>query len=454
LSKNSPLAGDARERLLSRVDILRKSSATPPAKAPAGGAQVDKRFTDFATLPGYDDLRLQRSIGDKFGIENPYFKMHDGRASATTEIGGKELINFSCYDYLGLNGHPEVVEAAKAAIDRYGISCSASRIVAGERITHKELESALAEHYGVDDAVVFVSGYGTNVSVIASLAGAKDLVICDQVVHNSAVVGAVLSGASRRSFAHNDLDNLEQILSANRSKFERCLIVVEGLYSMDGDYPDLPRLIELKNRYQAWLMVDEAHSLGVLGAKGYGSFEHFNVDPKQVDVWMGTMSKTLAGCGGYIAGSAALVEYLKCLSGGFVYSVGMPPVIAASVHKALEIMHREPQRVAKLQHNAAHFYKTAKAKGLDTHTGRGTAVAPIVVGDSFSAVILSQELAKRGINVQPVLYPAVPAKSSRLRFFLTTMHTEAQIETALDTLVAEQAKIPDSMRSMKIPGFA
>jgi 8-amino-7-oxononanoate synthase len=380
--------------------------------------------------------------------------MHDGRAGATTEIGGKELINFSCYDYLGLNGHPEVVEAAKAAIDRYGISCSASRIVAGQRITHKNLERSLAEHYGVDDAVVFVSGYGTNVSVIASLAGAKDLVISDQVMHNSAVVGAVLSGASRRSFAHNDLDNLEQILAGSRSKFERCLIVVEGLYSMDGDYPDLPRLIEIKNKYHAWLMVDEAHSLGVLGAKGYGIFEHFNVDPKQVDVWMGTMSKTLAGCGGYIAGSAALIDYLKCLSGGFVYSVGMPPVIAASVHKALEILHREPERVAKLQRNGAHFYQTAKAKGLDTHSGRGTAVAPIVVGDSFSAVILSQELGKRGINVQPVLYPAVPAKSSRLRFFLTSMHTEAQIDTALAILVEEQAKIPDSMRSMKIPGFA
>lgn len=454
MSKNSPLAGEARERLLSRVDTLRKSSAAQPAKAPAGAGHVDKRFTDFTTLPGYDELRLQRSIGDKFGLENPYFRMHDGRAGAVTQIGGREVINFSCYDYLGLNGHPEVVEATKAAIDRYGISCSASRIVAGERITHKELERALAEHYSVDDAVVFVSGYGTNVSVIASLAGAKDLVVSDQVVHNSAVVGSVLSGASRRSFAHNDLDNLEQILAANRNKFERCLIVVEGLYSMDGDYPDLPRLIELKNRYQAWLMVDEAHSLGVLGARGYGSFEHFNFDPRQVDVWMGTMSKTLGGCGGYIAGSAALIDYLKCLSAGFVYSVGIPPLITVSVKKSIEIMHREPERVTTLQRNAAHFQKVAKEKGLDTGTGRGTAVAPIVVGDSVSAVILSQQLFRRGINVQPVLYPAVPAKSSRLRFFLTAMHTPAQIETAIDTMVEELAKIPESMRNLKFPGYA
>jgi 8-amino-7-oxononanoate synthase len=452
LSKNSPLAGEARERLLSRVDTMRKSAAVSQPLKPPGA--VDKRFTDFSTLPGYDDLRLQRSIGDKFGLENPYFRMHDARASAVTEIGGKSYINFSCYDYLGLNGHPEIVAAAKEAIDRYGISCSASRIVAGERVAHRDLERALADHYSADDAVVFVSGYGTNVSVIASLAGAKDLVISDAVVHNSAVVGSVLSGASRRSFTHNDLDNLEQILTANRSRYERVVIVVEGLYSMDGDYPDLPRLIEIKNKYQAWLMVDEAHALGVLGKRGYGIAEHFGVDPRQVDIWMGTLSKTLAGCGGYIAGSAALVDYLKCLSGGFVYSVGIPPLLAASVAKSLEIMHREPERVVALQRNGAHFHKMAKEKGLDTGNGCGTAVSPIVVGDSISAVILSQQLFRRGINVQPVLYPAVPAKSSRLRFFLTAMHTEAQIDTAIDAMVEELAKIPESMRSLKFPGHA
>ena len=453
MSKNSPLGGEARERLLSRVDTMRKSGVAAQPVRPAA-TTGDKRFTDFSTLPGYEELRVQRSIGDKFGLENPYFRMHDARAGATTEIDGRTLINFSCYDYLGLNGHPEVVEAAKAAIDRYGISCSASRIVAGERIAHRELEQALAAHYAVDDAVVFVGGYITNVSVISSLAGAKDLVVSDAVIHNSAVVGSVLSGASRRSFTHNDLDNLEQILAANRGKYERVLIVVEGLYGMDGDFPDLPRLIEIKNQYNAWLMVDEAHALGVLGSRGGGSAEHFNVDPRQVDVWMGTLSKTLSGCGGYIAGSAALVDYLKCLSGGFVYSVGMPPLIAASATQSLEIMHREPERVASLHRNAAHFRKVAKEKGLDIGSSVGTAVSPVVVGDSISAVILSQQLFKRGINVQPVLYPAVPAKSSRLRFFLTAMHTEAQIDTAIEALVEEQAKIPESMRSMKIPGYS
>jgi 8-amino-7-oxononanoate synthase len=451
MRKQAALTEKAREHLFSRVTSMRKPEAVEPSH-PSDLRIVAGKLTDFSTLPGYDELRLQRSIGDKLGLVNPYFRMHDGRPSAHTHIEGRELLNFSCYDYLGLNGHPEVVDAAKAAIDRYGISATASRHVAGERFVHRSLERALAGLYDCDDALVFVSGYATNVSVIGQLAGPKDLVISDAAVHNSAVMGSVLSGAARRSFAHNDLDNLEQILSAVRNKFERVLIVVEGLYSMDGDYPDLPRLIEIKDRFHAWLMVDEAHALGVLGARGHGVAEHFDVDPRAVDIWMGTLSKTLAGCGGYIAGSAALVDYLRCMAGAFVYSVGMPPVIAASVEKALELMHREPERVARLQANGALFQAYARKKGLDTGLGCGAAVVPVIVGDSIATVILSQELLNRGINVLPVLYPAVPVKSSRLRFFLTAMHTEEDIETAVDATAEEMAKLPERLRALNVPG--
>jgi 7-keto-8-aminopelargonate synthetase-like enzyme len=265
-------------------------------------------------------------------------------------------------------------------------------------------------------------------------------------------MGSVLSGATRRNFAHNDLDNLEQILASVRGKFERVLIVAEGLYSMDGDFPDLPRLIEIKKRHHAWLMIDEAHALGTLGRRGYGIAEHFDIDPREVDIWMGTLSKTLAGCGGYIAGSATLIDYLRLMAGAFVFSVGMPPLIAASTAKALEIMHREPERVATLQHNASYFHDYAQKKGLDTGQGCGTAVCPIVVGGSIAAVMLSQKLLECGINVQPVLYPAVPAKSSRLRFFLTAMHTEGEIETAIEATVSELAKIPESISALKIAG--
>jgi 8-amino-7-oxononanoate synthase len=451
MSKASPLAEGAREQLFSRVDLMRR--AADPRAADVPDAAPTARFTDFSTLPGYDELRLHRSIGDEFGLENPYFRLHDGRAGPHTRIGGQTLLNFSCYDYLGLNGHPEIVEAAKAAIDRYGISCSASRHVAGERPVHRSLEGALADHYGCEAALVFVSGYATNVGVIGQLVGAKDLVISDAIVHNSAVIGSVLSGAARRSFAHNNLDELDRILESTRRRFERALIVVEGLYSMDGDYPDLPRLIEIKKRHHAWLMVDEAHSLGVLGEHGFGIAEHFGVEPREVDIWMGTLSKTLAGCGGYIAGSAMLIDYLRCMTGAFVYSVGMPPMIAASVETALHIMHREPDRIVRLHRNAAHFHASARQRGLDTGNGRGTAVCPIVVGDSIPAVIVSQQLLRRGINVQPVLYPAVPAKSSRLRFFLTAMHTPEEIETAIDATAEELAKIPKDMHNPKISGY-
>jgi 8-amino-7-oxononanoate synthase len=423
--------------------------AAPPPKADPGRATA--KFTDFTTLPGYEELLLQRSIGEKLGLVNPYFRMHDGRNAAHSMMGGRDVLNFSSYDYLGLNGHPEVVEAAKAAIDQNGISCSASRHVAGERPIHRELERKLAQHYNADDALVFVSGYATNVSVIGQLCGAKDLILTDAAMHNSAVMGAVLSGASRRNFLHNDLDNLESILGSVRNKFERVLIVAEGLYSMDGDYPDLPRLIELKKRFNAWLMVDEAHALGVLGKRGFGIFEHFNVDPREVDIWMGTMSKTLSGCGGYITGTGSMVDYLRLTAGAFVFSVGMPPVIAASVNKALELMHREPERVTRLQHNCKYFLDYARKNGLDTGLGMGTAVTPIIVGDSIATVILSQELLSRGINVLPVLYPAVPVKSSRLRFFMTAMHTDKDIETAIDVTIEEMAKIPARLATIKAP---
>ena len=220
MSKDTVLSGDAREKLFSRVEAMRRSTGS------VATAAVGKRLTDFSTLPGYEELRFQRSIGEKFGLENPYFRTHDGVAGARTTIGGRSLLNFSSYDYLGLNGHPEIVEAAKAAVDRYGISCSGSRHVSGERPVHRSLERALADHYSAEEALVFVSGYATNVGVIGQLAGAKDLVISDAVVHNSAVMGGVLSGATRRSFAHNDLDDLDRILISVRGKFERVLIVV------------------------------------------------------------------------------------------------------------------------------------------------------------------------------------------------------------------------------------
>jgi 8-amino-7-oxononanoate synthase len=437
LSKSIPLAGETRQLLLRRVEAIHDASWINSSER----AAAQQRTTELSTLPGYDELRFYFSVGQKFGVDNPYFRMHDGRAGSHTRIAGNELLNFSSYDYLGLNGHPEIVEASKAAIDRYGISASSSRHVAGERPVHRALERALADHYGVADSLVFVSGYATNLGVIGQILGPKDLVIYDSLAHNSIVMGGVLSGAARRSFPHNDLDSLDRMLATTRGSFERALIVAEGLYSMDGDYPDLPNLIDIKSRHNAWLMVDEAHALGVLGKRGYGTAEYFGVDPRQVDIWMGTLSKALAGCGGYIAGCHELVEYLRLTVGAFVYSVGLPPVIAASTLKALDILHREPERVRNLQRNGAIFRSLALEHGLDTGNGAGTAICPIIVADSLPAVMLSQRLLERGINVQPVMHPAVPAKASRLRFFLTTKHTDAEITAAVQATAEELGSV-------------
>ena len=438
------LSKEARASLLARVQTGNSAPARQPEPLPPQGRDRSGAV-DFTTLPGFDELRFQRSVADLIGIESPFFRVHETRAGATTRIDGRDFLNFASYDYLGLNGHPEVAAAAKEAIDRYGMSSSASRLVAGERPVHRDLERRLAEHYATEDCVVMVSGHGTNVGTIGHLLGPKDLFVHDSVIHNSAALGGQLSRAERRSFPHNDLDALEAILASNRSRYERTLIVVEGLYSMDGDVPDLARLVEIKQRYDAWLMVDEAHGLGVLGSTGRGVFEHFGIAPAQVDIWMGTLSKTLSGAGGFIAGSAALIEYLKCTAGAFVYSVGLSPPIAAASDKALEIMHREPERVTRLQANGAFFVKTAQALGLDTGTGIGTAICPIMVGDSLPAAVLTHRLFLRDINVLPIIYPAVPAKASRLRFFLTSEHTEEQIQHTLEIVAEEMPKLEATM---------
>jgi 8-amino-7-oxononanoate synthase len=404
----------------------------PPARAAARPSSASSpKAADFTQLPAYQELKTQRGAAALLQIDDPFFRTHDARAGATSRIASRQVVNFASYDYLGLNQHPDVGAAAKAAIDAFGTSVSASRLVAGERPFHRELEAKIASFYGVENAVAFVSGHATNVTAISALVGRNDLVITDALIHNSAVVGAELSGAARRSFPHSDLQALETILAESRAQHRNVLIAVEGLYSMDGDVPDLPRLIDIKNRHGAWLMVDEAHALGVLGARGRGIAEHFGIDPRGVDIWMGTLSKTLASCGGFIAGSTALVDILKCSGSGFVYSVGMAPPVAAAAIAAFDLIDREPERIARLQENCTAFLAKAKAAGLDTGLGQGFAVVPIMVGDSLRAAKLAERLLDHGINVMPIVYPAVPMQAARLRFFISAEHTEEQIDTAI-----------------------
>ncbi|WP_445000734.1 aminotransferase class I/II-fold pyridoxal phosphate-dependent enzyme [Halomonas mongoliensis] len=431
---------DLKAQLLARSRQRTRQVPSAGQTESAGEPRVAERFTRFDAHPGYQQIAMIREGAQQLGLNNPFFRSHEGTAGATSRMADRERINFASYNYLGFSGDPRVNQAACDAVARYGTSVSASRVVSGERPIHGELEHVLAEAYGVEDAVAFVSGHATNVSTLGYLMGPKDLILHDEYIHNSSLVGAQLSGARRIPFPHNDADALEALLTRHRGQFERTLIVIEGLYSMDGDVPNLPRFIEIKRRHQAWLMVDEAHSFGVLGERGLGLREHFAIDPRDVDIWMGTLSKSLAGCGGYIAGCRELVEILRYLAPGFLYSVGLPAQVAAPSLAALKLMQQEPERVTRLHAISGYFLEQARARGFDTGHSIGAAVVPIIVGSSPLAARLAHELFTQGINVLPIVPPAVPERSARLRFFLSCDHTREQIDQTLATLVAAWQK--------------
>lgn len=442
------LFGLSEQDKVSLLAKLRRNQGDAQTRERVDLAEIPDKFVRFEELPGYKQLRIQHAVAQQTGILNPFFACHDGIAKQTTSIGGTPYLNFSTYDYLDLNGHPEIMRAATEAMHQYGTSASASRLVSGERPPHRALETALAELYGAENCLAFVSGHATNVSTIAQLFGRKDVIFHDSLSHNSIVQGGLSSGAKRFSFPHNDMTALEEMLRAHRGEYQRALIVTEGLFSMDGHIADLPALITLKKRHKCFLMVDEAHSLGVLGQTGRGVAEHFGMDPSEVDIWMGTLSKTLCGCGGFIAGSAVLIEYLKFTAPGFVYSVGMSPPLAAASRTALDIMLREPWRVRKQQAISRFFVDQARARGLDTGGADGYAVVPIHLGGSLLAGVLATALFNRRINVLPIIYPVVEEGAARLRFFLSAAHDEATALQALDAVAEELPKARERTESI------
>lgn len=442
-SAKDQLAQKMLERRLKKVTEaqMSKGEAIRTRKSLQSNLKIPDEFCRFDKFPGYQQILILEAGGKQLGVASPFFKVHEGVASNTTNINGQEYINFASYNYLDLCGHPDVSEAAKQAIDKYGTSASASRPVAGERPIQRELEHTLAKIYDVDDCIVFVSGHATNVTTIGYLFGPKDLILHDSLIHNSIVQGGQLSGATRLPFPHNDWQALDEILFQQRRNYERVLIVIEGIYSMDGDYPDLKRFIEIKKRHKAFLMVDEAHSLGVLGDRGHGIKEHAGIDGREVDLWMGTLSKTLASCGGYIAGEKALIDHLKFSAPGFLYSVGISPPLAASAIAALKILDDEPERVAKLKERGKQFLSLAQEQGLNVGSSVGLSVIPIITGSSANAGRLANACFERGINVQPIFYPAVQEGMARLRFFICSSHTEKQIKETVSILVEEVHKL-------------
>jgi 8-amino-7-oxononanoate synthase len=408
---------------------LELASVTPSA--------LDESAWNPAKFPEYEALQERLQMAEAFGFKNPYFSVHEAICGDTTVVDGKEMTNFSSYNYVGNSGDPVVSKAAQDAVAKYGTSVSASRVASGEKPLTRELERALADFFGTEDCIALVSGHATNVTVIGHIMSAGDLIVHDTLAHDSIIQGAKLSGAKRRPFAHNDFAALDRLLTSIRHQYRRVLICIEGTYSMDGDIPDLPAFIEVKKKHKALLLVDEAHSAGVLGKTGRGVGEYFNVNRADVDLWMGTLSKSFASCGGYIAGSHALVEYLKYTTPGFVYSVGLsPPNCAAALASTKQLL-QHPERVAKLQSNAKYFLELLKARGINTGMSKDSAVVPAIIGNSVLCLQLSDALKNRGINVQPILYPAVEEDMARLRFFISSLHKPEQLLKAADILKEE-----------------
>ena len=393
---------------------------------------IKPEFTEFRLTPEFINLKKDLERVEKLG--NPFFSLHEGIAKDTIQTNQRELINYSSYNYLGMSGDRVVTEAAQKAIAEYGTSVSASRLLSGERPLHLELERAIADFIGTEEAIAYVGGHATNVSTIGHLFGERDLIICDSLSHNSIKEGCKLSGATIIDFPHNDCQALEEILERERTKYEKVLIAIEGIYSTDGDLAPLPQIVELKQYYQTFLLVDEAHSIGVLGISGGGIREHFDLQPTDIDLWMGTLSKSFASCGGYIAGDRELIQYLKYTAPGFVFSVGMSPANTAAALAAIELLKSEPERAIKLQSRAKFCLDLAKNKNFNTGYSTNSPIIPIIVGEPNKAVRLSQLLGQEGINVNPMVYPSVPYDAARLRFFITCLHTEEQILSTMNIL--------------------
>jgi 8-amino-7-oxononanoate synthase len=350
------------------------------------------------------------------------------------QILPRETISFCHYNYVGLAQHPRLIEAATDAVRQYGCSAQASRLVGGELDLHRQLEQLIASFLGQESALALVAGHATNVSLLSHYMKKPDLILHDSLSHNSILQGAMASQARRLSFPHNDMTALENTLRKVRTRFRRVLLVVEGIYSMDGDIAPLPELLRLKNRYGCLLMIDEAHSLGVLGSRGRGICEHFGVNPREVDILMGTLSKTLASCGGYLAGSQETIDYLRYTLPGFIFSVGLAPPLTASAKAALEVLQEEPYRVERLRQLSNYFWRGCQQLGLPLGSSEGTPVVPIILGDSQACSRLCWQLKERGIEVKPIIYPAVEESAARLRFFLSYDHTEEQLDHTLKAL--------------------
>lgn len=353
------------------------------------------------------------------------------RGGARVLVNGREMGMYASYSYLGLVGHPKINAAAKAAIDKFGTGTHGVRTLAGSLTIHRELEETIAEFKSAEAAVTYTSGYVTNLTVVSTLLGRGDYVISDKLNHASIVDGCMMSGAKFLRFRHNDMEALEQRLQSVESGASK-LVIVDSVFSMDGDIIDFPRLVELSKQYGAYLMVDEAHSVGVLGKTGRGIEEHFNM-PGSIDIKMGTLSKTIPSVGGYVAGKEDMINFLRHASRAYIFSAALPPAQAAAAKAAFEVILEEPWRVEKLNANSRQFIRGLKGRGFDTLYTE-TAIVPVICGTDEAAFGMTRYCQMHDEFVLPVVSPAVPPGLARLRATVTAAHEPAEIEHAMNVV--------------------
>jgi 8-amino-7-oxononanoate synthase len=338
---------------------------------------------------------------------------------------------YASYSYLGLVGHPRINKAAKVAIDKFGTGTHGVRTLAGSLTIHRELEETISEFKHAEAAITYTSGYVTNLSVVSTLLSREDYVISDKLNHASIVDGCLMSGAKFLRFKHNDIESLEERLKQVPSEAAR-LVIVDAVFSMDGDIIDLPNVVALCKKYQAWLMIDEAHSVGVLGKTGRGIEEHFGLEGT-VDIKMGTLSKTIPSVGGYVAGKKDVIDYLRHSSRAYIFSAALPPAQAAAANEAFKVILDEPWRIEKLTSNASQFIHGLKQRGFDTMLTT-TAIVPVLCESDENAFLMTRLCQLQDIFVLPVVSPAVPVGLARLRATVTAAHEPEEIEHAMNII--------------------
>lgn len=391
-------------------------------------------ITDFKDSREFKEFYQRQQALMSSEMENPYFVKHDSPLFDVSMMDGRETLNFGSYNYVGMSGNAETKKAAIEAIEKLGTSASGSRLLAGEKSLYQELEAEIADWKHAESALVLVSGHATNVTLVGNFCRKGDLIVYDSLAHNSIVEGTRLSRADSKPFPHNDFNALDKILTRIRKYYEKVLIVIEGAYSMDGDVAPVPEFVKIKEKHGCFLMVDEAHSACVIGETGGGVDEYFKLKPTDIDLRMGTISKGLGTCGGYVAGRLEVIEYLRYNLPGFVFSVGISPPLAAAALCAIRQLRTKPEILKRLHENIDYFISYANSLGFDTCLAKETAIIPIMVGDDKDAFILSNLMKQNGVFVPPAVYPAVPLGKARLRFCVISEHKKEQIKQALDTL--------------------